>query len=113
MPLNNGVSYFSALINNWPFIAAMLFYVFIAYELSNGKKIGWYFGLLFFPAMILVQLIPLIEIMGRKSYETIFLLGFLNLFGVFFLGNLLSMIFLLRDRKNYFAAVEKARNKTA
>ncbi|MFZ3074188.1 MAG: hypothetical protein WA093_03620 [Minisyncoccales bacterium] len=63
--------------------------------------------------MILVQLIPLIEIMGRKSYETIFLLGFLNLFGVFFLGNLLSMIFLLRDRKNYFAAVEKARNKTA
>jgi hypothetical protein len=89
-------------------------YFLVAFGLFNRWKLSWYFGLTVFGIMSLLFIMSIyggmvlaITLMG------LFLLfsitgSLVNCFILFFV-NFVAFIFLLVDRKNYFAAVERAK----
>jgi hypothetical protein len=96
--------FFRAVYGWWPLMIVIVGHILIANSLFNGKKSGWYGGLL-----MLCSLVCFFTYMALGP-----LFGYVNLRGAYTFLMLINTpfpIIILIDRKNYFAAVDKTKNK--
>lgn len=83
-----------------------IFLMLVAVSLGSGKKYGWWAGIV---ALFLLVISPILLIVWLPIVGMV--LWFLVILVLISLSALTALLLLLIDRKNYFAAVEKARDK--
>lgn len=93
-------------VKNWPFFLAAAGYFYVAKSLLIGQKSGWYVGLAIFGIVIYFFFNAALRSLGPLEYvdlrKTYFSLAVINI--SFF-------ALLLFAGRDYFAAIEKAKNK--